>query len=772
VTTIAPGTRLGPYEILAKLGEGGMGEVWRARDTTLGRDVALKTLPAEFGDDRDRLARFEREARLLASLNHPNIAQVYGLEASGTTRALVMELVEGATLAERLAHGPLPLGDCVAVALQIAKALEEAHEKGIVHRDLKPQNVKAPTGGRVKVLDFGLAKAVDRIASSTTSPTDLAHSPTITFGGTREGMILGTAAYMAPEQARGGAFDRRVDIWAFGVVLYEMLTGERLFAEASLVDTLSAVMRKEIDFGRLPASLPASLRELLRRCLERDPLRRLRDIGEARVLLASLSEARSGSSQTAAAARPAPARPASVAVLPFANLSSDPENEFFADGITEDVIAHLAKIRSIKVISRTSVMRFKKREQSLREIGDQLGAATLLEGSVRRAANRVRIVAQLVDGASDEHLWAETYDRDLDDIFAIQTDVALSIAEALRAELTKEERDRLTRRPTDDLAAYEHFLLGRGWMNRFTPEGFRRSLAEFEKAVERDPRFALAFASIAQIHTEHGISGIVGKPPEESIRRAKEAVARALALNDELPEAHGIAGLIRFAFDFDWEGAEREFRRAIELGPGVAETRSHYAWMLSSLERYDEALREIRVAKELDPLLIQSDLGTALLRAGRFDEALAEARKSVQQEPGSSRVHSNLGWALLFRGEHAEGLAELEHAVALSPGATLFLSQLGQAAAVTGDAGRARRILAQLQELGAREFVSPYHFAYVHAGLGEADAAIDYLEQAFERRSGAIYGIKGSFLFKGLRGHPRFEALLRKLNLAEGGSRS
>ncbi|HEX9800229.1 MAG TPA: protein kinase [Thermoanaerobaculia bacterium] len=764
--SFAPGTRLGPYEIVAKLGEGGMGIVFKAKDFHLGREVALKVLPEGFTQDPERLARFEREAKLLAQLNHPNIAQVHGLEVQGDIRALVMELVEGPTLAERLERGSLPLDESLSVARQIAAALEEAHEKGIIHRDLKPQNIKASREGKVKVLDFGLAKAVGPEAADAISPAELARSPTITLDGTREGMILGTAAYMAPEQARGGAIDKRADIWAFGVVLYEMLAGERLFAEGTVVDTLSAVMRKEVDFGRLPTAIPAPLRELVRRCLEREPLRRLRDIGEARVLLAGLTDTSSGSSPAAAPVRPAtPAQP-SVAVLPFVNMSADPENEFFADGITEDVIAHLAKIRSLKVISRTSVMAFKKRDRSLREIGEKLGAATLLEGSVRRAGNRVRIVAQLVDAASDEHVWAETYDRDLTDIFAIQTDVALSIAEALRAELTREERARVARRPTEDLAAYEHFLLGRSWMNRFTPEGFRRSLAEFERAVARDPGFALAYASIAQIHTEHGISGIVGKSPEESIRLAKAAVARALELDDELAEAHGIAGLIRFTFDYDWQGAEREFLKALELGPGVAESHDHYSWMLSSLERYDEALREVRCAKELDPLLIQSDVGTALLRAGRFEEALVEARKSVEQEPGSARVHSNLGWALIFQGEHAAGIASLEHAVALSPGATLFLSQLGQAAALTGDIGRARQILAQLHQLAAREFVSPYHFAYVHAGLGEADAAIDYLEQAFARRSGAIYGIKGSFLFRGLREHPRFAALLRMMNLA------
>jgi adenylate cyclase len=457
---------------------------------------------------------------------------------------------------------------------------------------------------------------------------------------------------------------------------------------------------------------------------------------------------------------------ASVAVLPFVNLSTDPENEIFADGITEDVITHLAKIKSLKVISRTSVMTFKKRDGGLREIGERLGASTLLEGSVRRAGTRVRIVAQLIDCATDEHLWAETYDRELTDIFGIQTDVALKIATALRAELSHDERSRVGRPPTDDFAAYELYLRGRNWFHQYTEEGFRRSLLDYHAAVDRDPGFALAWASIAWAHTELCIGGSVGKSPEEAIALAKKAATQALVIDPELGEAHGISALIQFAFDFDWEGAERSFLRAIELSPGSAEALQHYGWLCSSLGRHDDALRQLRRAREVDPLVIPTDVVTHLLRAGRIGEGLEEARKSAREQPGTPRCHSVLGWALIFSGEEAAGIASLERAVALSPGATLFLSQLGQACALAGDAKRARQIIDEMHERSAREFVSPYHFAYVYAGLGEADAAIDCLERAFERRSGAIYGIKGSFLFRNLRDHPRFKSLLRRMNLS------
>jgi serine/threonine-protein kinase len=746
---LAAGVRLGPYSITAKLGEGGMGVVWRAKDSRLGREVALKVLPEEFAADAERLARFEREARLLARLNHPNIAQIHGLEVEGDTRAIVMELVEGPTLAERLAEGPLPLPEFFSLSAQIARALAEAHDGGIVHRDLKPQNVKIAPGGRVKVLDFGLAM------EHAGAPSDEATTLT---SATRAGAAVGTAGYMAPEQVRGETVDPRADLFSFGCILQEMLTGQRAFRRATPVETMAAILYDAPPPpGRSRGGLPPGLDRIVGRCLEKDARNRFQS---ARDLAFALEAASTG-----LAAPPRP-RAASVAVLPFVNLSADPENEFFADGITEDVITHLARVRSLKVISRTSVMAFKKRDRSLREIGEKLGASTLLEGSVRRAGNRVRIVAQLIDGATDEHLWAEIYDRDLTDIFAIQTDVALQIASALRAELSTEERERVRRRPTAHLEAYELHLRGRSWLSRYSAEGFRRALADFDRAIARDPAFALAHASVAQAYVEHCIQGSVGMPPEDSIGRAKEAVARALALDGDLAEAHGISGLVLFAFDFDWPGAERELLKALELSPGSAEGHEHYGWLLGSLGRFDEALREVRRARELDPLSVQSDVSTTLLRAGRLEEALEDARRSVEREPEFPRCHSNLGWALIKQGKTAEGIASLQRALELSPDSTMFLAQMGQARAMAGQAEAARRILERLHDLAKGQFVSPYHFAYVHTGLGEFEEATEWLERAFERRSGGIYGIKGSFLFTSLRGHPRFEALLRKMNLA------
>jgi len=462
----------------------------------------------------------------------------------------------------------------------------------------------------------------------------------------------------------------------------------------------------------------------------------------------------------------APAKRPALVVLPLEDLSGDPEQAFFADGLTEALTSELASIRSLKVISRTSAMRYKGAGRPLPEIAAELGVEYAVEGSVQRAGDRVRITAQLLHARDDEHLWARSYDRELTDVFAIQSDVALCVAEALRATLSPQERVRLGHQPTGDLQAYQLYLQGRYSFGRYTAEGIRRGIAYFEQAVAADPGFALAHVGVARAYAELGHSGIDELPPDESFARARAAVQRAIALDEELGEAHGILALLMLAYDYDWVGAEREFERALELSPNGADIYDHYGWLCQGLERYDDAIRLLRRARELDPYSHQTDLATTLLRAERYGEALEEAHRIIEFDPRLARGHSILGWAHLLSGRPAEGVVELELAVELSSESTLFLGQLGQAYALAGRPDDARRILRDLLELGERRHVSPYHLAYVHTGLGEHDQAIACLERAVEERDGLAWGIKGSFLFRSLRSHAGFAGLLRRLNLA------
>jgi serine/threonine-protein kinase len=462
-------------------------------------------------------------------------------------------------------------------------------------------------------------------------------------------------------------------------------------------------------------------------------------------------------------AAPRGARPPAVAVLPFLNLSGDPEHDYFADGVTEDVIAQLSKIRALQVISRTSVMPFKQRQHSLREIGAALGATALLDGSIRHAGDRVRIVAKLIDVETDKHLWAETYDRQLTDIFAIQTDVAFHIATALKAELSRDEESRVRRAPTKDIHAYQLFLQGRQWHITYTPVGLARAIDYFDRAIARDPTFALAWAHLAMAHTELAENGAAA--PEGAYGRAVEAVATALRLDPDLAAAHCTLGHLKGVREFDWSGAEQAFKRALELSPSGAVTYDLYGRLCSALERYDDAMMLQRRAHELDPLAHRMDGVTTLLRAGRLDEAVVEAERAMELDPAYDRARATLGWAYFLNGRQADGLAELEQAVSVSKGNTMWLGQLGEAYAMAGNTAKAREILRELEERARSGYVSPYHFAYVCTGLGDAEVAMDWLERAVAERTGPAYSIKGSFLLAPLQTHPRFRALLRLMHL-------
>jgi len=760
--SLLAGSRLGTYQIVAALGAGGMGEVYRATDTRLGRDVAVKILPPGVADDPERLARFEREARTIARLNHPNIVVIYGIEQIDRTWALVMELVEGQDLSHLIRPGGVPMSRVLELAVPLADALAAAHQRGVVHRDLKPANVMVTGDGHVKVLDFGLAKAMDWGTSDESTQTT--PSPIST-----PGQVLGTIAYMAPEQVRGGSVDARSDLFSFGILLFELIAGRRPFGGPTSADLMSSILRDAPPaLPSLRADVPADLARIVSRCLEKDPEHRMQSAKDVRNELEIVRRALDSGTVPSSGARhlihvDTSADAPSIAVLPFANLGRDEADEYFADGITEDVIAQLCKVRTLKVISRSSVMPFKKREESVADIAARLQVATVLEGSVRRIGDRVRIVAQLIDPASGQHIWADTYDRQLTDIFAIQMDVALQIAAALKAELSPVERARIRREPTRDVQAYERYLRGRHCLVRFTPDEMRRALEYFNSAIERDPEFALAHTGIAMAYTELAESGTLGRGQARA--DALAAAARAIAIDPEFGEAYTARGHARQLFDYDWAGAEQDYKRALELSPNSADTYDFYGRLCYSLNRFDEAIALQERAHELDPLTHRVDLATALLRAGRFDQAARAAAAAVELDPHDPRAHATLGWALFKTGRTGEGIAGLERAVALLPSESLWQAQLGQAYALAGQTGNATAILERLQDSARPVPASSYHLAYVYIGLGDHERALDCLERAFAEGSGPLAGIKGSFLLAPLREHPRFRALLKRMNL-------
>jgi serine/threonine protein kinase/Tfp pilus assembly protein PilF len=724
------------YVIERQLGQGGMAIVYLAHDVRHDRRVALKVLRPELGA-LVGVERFLAEIKVTANLQHPNLVPLFDSGEAGGLLFYVMPFIEGESLRDLLTRDrQLPIDEALHLTREIADALAYAHSLGVVHRDVKPENILL-AGGHALVTDFGIARAVS-----------VAGGPRVT----ETGMAVGTPAYMSPEQAMAEPqLDGRSDLYSLACVLYEMLAGEPPYTGPTAQAILARRFTDPMPSLRaVRDTVPDFVEGAIRRALARAPADRFATV-------TAFADALS----KPAADQP---RPRSVAVLPFLNLSADPENEYFADGITEDVIAQISKIRALDVISRTSVMSFKGRQQGLREIAARLQVATLLEGSVRRVGDRVRIVAQLIDAETDQHLWAETYDRQLTDIFAIQMEVALHIAAALKAELSPDERARIGKEPTSDVRAYQLYLQGRHCFIRYTEEGIHQAIKYFEEAIERDPRYALAYASVAMAYTELGEVGTLS--PDEAYPRAKAAASRALALDPELGEAHCTVAFGKFVYDFDWTGAEKEFKRALELSPSNADTYDLYGRLCSALERYDEAIAMQQRAQELDPLAHRADVATAFLRAGRYDEALEAAGRAIALDRDYARGHSTIGWAYLGKGRLDEGLAALERAVALSPGDTLWLAQLGQAYALAGKVDRAREILAQLEEQSRTRYVSPYHMAYVYTGLGQQDRAMDCLERAYEQRAGAVYGIGGSFLFAPLRSHPRFKALLRRMHLA------
>ena len=742
------GTRLGTYEIVAPLGAGGMGEVYRARDTRLGRDVAIKSLPAAFAADPERLARFQREARTLAALNHANIASIYGLEEAGQTPYLVLELVEGESLASRLGRGALPPREALAMGIQIAGAIEAAHERGIVHRDLKPGNVMITPAGVAKVLDFGLAKSERGLAVS----GEITQSPTLPVqaGTTVAGAIVGTLAYMSPEQARGRPVDRRSDVWSFGCVLFECFAGRPAFAGETASDLIARILEREPDWAALPAGTPARVREILRRCLRKDAGERPRDIRDVRLELTEVA---------AGGGRGDGSRAKSIAVLPFENLSGA-DDEYFADGVTNEILNALAQVEGLRVAARASCFAFKGRREDLRAIGEKLDVTTVLEGTVRRAGPRLRITAQLANAADGYQLWSERYDREMTDVFAVQDEIAGAIAAKLRGTLEGDADRARGRRGTANLEAYELLLKGRALQRkrgRFLPE----AVACFERAMALDPNYAEPLACLADSYRLMGIFGMA--PFAEVMPNARRLAERALAMDPNLAEACGTLGIVADQYEWDRPRADAMFERALALDPLMGHTRCQralFAFPRRGLSR-DETRAETGRAVRDDPLneWVLAMHSHILGFMGLHEESLVEAERAHAIDPESFFAHWNLVRAHAWVGDYGRAIAMMPALLRVSGRHQWAMGILAWSHAKAGNSSLARAVHDELMARARQEFMAPFWLAASAAAAGVEDEATRQLERTVREHDPLTFWGLRVPTWDGVRALPHFEAI-------------
>jgi serine/threonine-protein kinase len=740
------GQTISHYKILSKLGEGGMGVVYKAEDTKLHRFVALKFLPASVSDDQSR-KRFVHEAQVASSLEHPNICSIHEIDETPDGRMfIVMPCYEGESLAAKIERGPLKLEEALEIAIQVASGLSKAHEKGICHRDIKPGNIFVTGDGLAKIVDFGLAKLAGR--------TKL----------TRTGTSPGTVSYMSPEQLKGGDVDHRADIWALGVVLYEMIAGETPFrGEYEQAMSYSIMNEAPKPVRTLRPDVPVEVERLIERALSKDPNSRVQKSTELLGALQSLKK-RFESKTADLDHGDAKAAVPSIAVLPFTNMSPDPENQHFGDGLAEELINALAQVKGLRVAARTSAFRFRGGDVDIREIGEKLNVGAVLEGSVRKAGNRLRITAQLISIEDGYHIWSERFDREMQDIFEIQDEITRAIVDRLRIELVVPKDQPLVSCCTENLEAYSAFLKGRFYWNSLTPEGWAKSLELYQRAIELDPSFALPHAWLSQLYGSQSFWGSVA--PRDVMSRSRAAAARALELDDNVAVAHGCLANFHWLFEWDFRAAEREFKRTLELDPGAALGRTVYALFLACRGRKEEAVREARLGLKLDPLssLVAAWSMGAFYGVGEAEEAIDIGRKAIAMDPGNWQLYLHLGLASLHASMVEKSAAAWEKAVDLSRGASAALAFLAATYQLMERGREADRLLERLSERAKQTYVAPVLFACISVTRGEPGNVRAYVERAIQERDSWLDF--STLLPPQIRpGGPEVDALMKKTGL-------
>jgi len=771
--SLPPGTRIGPYEIVNAIGSGGMGDVYRARDTRLDRDVAVKVLPERYVRDTDARMRFEREAKAVAALSHPNILAIHDYGSHEAAAYSVTELLEGQTLRQRMLAGTIPWRRGVEIAAEIADGLAAAHAKGIIHRDLKPENIFLTSDGRVKILDFGLAQLIRPDAKG--EDIDASSIPTAPMK-TDPSAIMGTAGYMAPEQLRGETVDATTDIFALGCVLYEMVTGRGAFIRGTVIDSLSAILTDTPDvFGATQKMIPYELARVIQRCLEKNRAERfqsardlsfaLRAIGTSTLTFEAPEERRKrrviwGVVALVAiaaiaiayyvkggrASRPPggqdvrpPTR--SLAILPFVNATGDREAEYLSDGITETLINTLAQVPGLRVMSRTSVFHYKGNTVDPLRIGRELKVNAVVIGRVESVGDRIIVSAELVDAKDSSLLWGNRYQTARADLFSIQQSLASEIARMLRLELTGREQQILAKRPTTDPRAYELYLKGRFQWNKRDAGGLYQAIDFFNQAIEIDPQYALAYAGLADCYSLLDIWA--GLPTSETFPKAKAAAQKALSIDDRLAEAHTSLAYAIHTYEWDWKAAELEYRRAIELNPNYATAHQWYAEFLTANGRFDEAEREGKKALDLDPMspIINAVVGWNYTMARRYDAAIEQNLRTTRLFPKFPPAHAYLGLAYLEAGKPRDAIEALQTA-RKELDIVVFETWLIRARLAAGDTTTARIMTEDLEARGKRTYLPPYYMAALYAHLGNRERARAELDRAVKERTGALVWAK------------------------------